>query len=254
MRRQISAAWPRWRSFSILARVVKGGPNALPDVGSGLRGEFISLEQWARTGASKRSTDRRDVVFAYHGCFPPHVRNAFKIKYALSLREVVTTMTRLYLQTTGSLNIILNATRNLQNTDLPSWVPIGQPADASPLNVSLWNSPRRNASGSKPAQFTFIDIDTISAICVKAIKIGAVSRAAPRMSYDFDALETWIEYGDVYDDTRHSFMQALEGVQESLYSSRIFPLIEAFLDVAPDSPLLEDFSDWLCHGLKGLWG
>ena len=147
-------------------------------------------------------------------------------------------MTKLYLQTTGTLNPILNAIRTPTDLDLPSWVPFGQSSSATPLYVRLSDGKRRRACGQHPAQFAFSD-DSM-ALRVKAVRIGTVRFAAEAMKYDFDALEKWVEYGEVYDDTRHSFKQAIQGGNEALHSPNLPAMIETFLDVESNDALIRD--------------
>jgi hypothetical protein len=166
---------PLSSSILLLMALGNGGPSSLPEAGSALTGASINLDEWMKTGLVKKSTDPRDIVFAYHGCFPPEIRKLLTIDYKCSLAEVLTAMTKIKIQT-KSLDLILDSAYNSGNADLPSWVPEIPDQDTFTMRVSLWGSDRSKASGSLSAKYDFVKKDGLS---VHGIRIGTVSRVTP---------------------------------------------------------------------------
>jgi hypothetical protein len=60
--------------------------------------QYFGLGTWRRL-VSRESTDARDKVFAFHGCFTPEVRQQISVDYGTSLEDIVTEMMRALYQT-----------------------------------------------------------------------------------------------------------------------------------------------------------
>jgi hypothetical protein len=235
---------PLFTSISLLIWVMNGGPSSLPEAGSGLAGASISLDEWMKTGISKKSTDPRDIVFAYHGCFPPEIGAMITIDYKCSLAEVLTAMTKIKIQT-KSLDLILDSAYNSGDANLPSWVPEIPAQDAFPIRVSLWGSDRSKASGSLSAKYDFVGKDGLS---VHGIRIGTVSRVTPPWDYE-NQLEsqTVRPECEVFKETRRSLLEACEAldVTANFENPVLDEAIQAFFDLELTSSLPRQVKAWL---------
>lgn len=235
---------PLFTSTFLLMVLMGGGPASLPEAGSALTGASISLDEWMKTGIAKKSTDPRDIVFAYHGCFPPEIRDMLTIDYNCSLAEVLTAMTKIKIQT-KSLDLILDSAYNSGNADLPSWVPEIPAQDAFPMRVSLWGSDRSKASDSLSAKYEFVGKDGLS---VHGIRIGTVSRVTPPWDYE-NQLESHAERPecDVFKDTRRSLLEACEAldVTANFENPILDEAIQAFFDLPLTSSLPLQVKAWL---------
>lgn len=235
---------PLSSSMFLLMALMDGGPASLPEAGSALAGASISLDEWMKTGIAKKSTDARDIVFAYHGCFPPEIRDMLTVDYNCSLAEVLTSMTKVRIQT-KSLDLILDSAYNSGNADLPSWVPEIPAQDAFPMRVSLWGSDKSKASGSLPAKYDFVGKD---GLLVHGIRIGTVSRVTPPWNYE-NQLESHIELPkcDVFKETRRSLLEACEALDVTVdFENPVLDeVIQAFFDLEPTSNLPLIVKAWL---------
>ncbi|KAF1816061.1 hypothetical protein P152DRAFT_427800, partial [Eremomyces bilateralis CBS 781.70] len=158
------------RVAEISARMMRFGPNALPQAGSALEGKYISLYDWQNFIPWKHASDLRDTVFAYHGCFPPAVRSLIAVDYYKPVEEIWTRMTRIFIEESKSLDIILKICD--KTLSLPSWVP-------------HWATARRSspatqkdicASGQLPAFYHFLDLTDI--LHLHGVAIGIVESVA----------------------------------------------------------------------------
>lgn len=146
---------PRWLS-RVATPLDTAGPKVLPSPGAALRGEFIRLDEWAHFVQLKLSTDPRDYVFGYHGCFSPEVRRRINVDYSASADEVWTAITQLVIFEHGLDILVRSAARDLLPTGsaMPSWVPCLRPRAISrtdqfriPLYMGLAPSKRYKAAG-----------------------------------------------------------------------------------------------------------
>ena len=136
------------------------GPAALPRPGSAFAGEFITLNNWTELVSFKKSSNPRDIAFAYHSYFTPEIRDRIKVDYAAPVSRVWAAMTQLVIEQTASLQPILGLHKyERTQADLPSWVPQWSAADhASVTAVSLLHSPEKYAAGGNmPATCEFIN-------------------------------------------------------------------------------------------------
>lgn len=86
-------------------RSMKGsGPHDIPEPGSARAGEYITLTRWRDRIHTRKSSDARDLVFGYYGCFPPELRAQISIDYSKPAAEVWTEMTRVIVRETQSLD------------------------------------------------------------------------------------------------------------------------------------------------------
>ena len=98
------------------------GPEVLPRPGAAFRGEYMTLTGWADSHQHKESTDMRDIVFGYHGCFSPELRSRIRVDYSTSVDQVWTAMAQLLICDVGLVAITYGLPKD-GPTSLPSWVP-----------------------------------------------------------------------------------------------------------------------------------
>lgn len=98
------------------------GPEILPPPGAAFHGRYMTLAGWVDSHQHKESTDLRDIVFGYHGCFSPELRGRIRVDYSTSVEQVWTAMTQLVICEIG-LGAITYGLPKDGSTSLPSWVP-----------------------------------------------------------------------------------------------------------------------------------
>jgi hypothetical protein len=143
---------------------------------------------------SKKSTDPRDKVYALVGICS--TRDTFgEIDYGREMKEIYTHTARRIISTEGKLDVICVKQHDIQQFNLPSWVPdwTRPPPNGGALVVGLQHhKPEFAAAGNSVAKFEFLDgghvlqasgfvLDTIASVGMPFKKKGAPKDIEPAL-------------------------------------------------------------------------
>jgi hypothetical protein len=144
--------------------------------GFGRRKWYMRLPNWIKNYCGGREcTESRDRVFAYHGCFPPEVRNRVTIDYKMSLEEIAMNVTIAWTESERDLDFLsqIGCRENWVSTQcIPSWIPnyFGTRTTANRLIVE---SPDESAGQAiSSPHFRFMHNSSI--LEVKGTRIGDI--------------------------------------------------------------------------------
>lgn len=156
-----------------------GGPKSLLLPSVSTKDQRPSLFELAATHKSKKSTDPKDKVYALVGISSS--RDTFgDIDYSQSMREVYSHAARHMISTSKELDVICIKQHNLEQFDLPTWVPdwTRPPHSSGPTLVGLrHHEPPFSAAGGSIAETSFLEDGYVlktSALVVGHIKHLAV--------------------------------------------------------------------------------
>ena len=139
----------------------------LPACGSAHRGQYLTLTDWIEHGYCKSSTDPKDRIFGYHGCFPPETRKLITVDYSRSLQEVFTQMTPLLFKEAKTLDVMFKCRDAVgRSLEVPSWVLVPQSfgnraatqAFQSTIEIPLSHKGKWRAAGSLQLDFNLLDL------------------------------------------------------------------------------------------------
>jgi hypothetical protein len=210
------------------------GPSSLPVAGTGF--EFnIDLLEWVFYVTYKKATDPRDIVFGFHGCFPPQVRNALSVDYTAAPDQVWTDIARLIIQQTGQLDIILISLRRQRTLPgIPSWVPQWSADQAVLVTGSGFckkKSLSRAASGSLQAVCAFDASGRM--LQAQGYEIGTVENLAHAWIVDHErlvdnrALIAWLKAAS-FKDMAEYFRRVCRELDPAAGSAGLEELFSAF--------------------------
>lgn len=213
------------------------GLNSMPEPGTALQQHFLSLEQWLDMVPLKRCSDPRDMIYGFHGCFPPNLRNRIPIDYSKRVDEVFVSMTILIIETSNQLDIILLGVYDTSpvaahRQNRPSWVPDFQHIAMDREILKVLSA---RATGSLKPDYSFKNDNTI--LCTKGIQLGIIQRITPTIRY-LDRAERLVSAPssqEIMEHLRHIF-QILEVSSEPLEST--LQLVVAFSRNAATTELL----------------
>jgi hypothetical protein len=139
----------------------------LPACGSAHRGQYLTLTDWIEHGYSKSSTDPKDRIFGYHGCFPPETRKLITVDYSRKLQEVLTQITPLLFKEAKTLDVMFKCRDAVGcSLEAPSWVLVprsfGNRAAIqvfqSTIEIPLSHKGKWRAAGSLQLNFNLLDL------------------------------------------------------------------------------------------------
>ena len=92
--------------FAMGFATLEKGPNPSPTRGR----QDLTVEKWCKMYIDMQATDPRDLVFAYFGCLPEHLKVRIDLDYGKKAAEVLQQMTRLVIEDTKSLDVLFTPT------------------------------------------------------------------------------------------------------------------------------------------------
>ncbi|KAF2464388.1 uncharacterized protein BDR25DRAFT_271850 [Lindgomyces ingoldianus] len=231
----------------------------IPVRGAARHGKHLSLRQW-RTAQLKRSTDRRDKVFGYYGCFHPSIRQQIQVDYSKTLPEVITFMMRLLLQEEG-LNMLLGPRMVYDpKYEIPSWVwSLIEPTTIPTARGVLSTIEDKNpgdwcAGGSLPSVLGFSEDSTV--LHVRGKTVATIEATAPPFSSPPRSVADDLYFLDK-SSVDLDFMTLVEHFRLTWQSFNLLPefpstlgFITAFW-LGPTGPILSELASWLCAGGSG---
>jgi hypothetical protein len=232
----------------------------IPACGAARHGKHLSLREW-RTAQLKRSTDRRDKVFGYYGCFHPSIQKQIPVDYSKTLPEVITLMMRLLLQEEG-LNMIFGPRMGYDpKYGIPSWVwslmePASVPGRAQGVLSTIVDKNPGDwcAGGSLSSVLNFSEDGTV--LHVRGKLIATIEATAPSFSSPPRSVinELFILDKSLAD---LDFMILMEHFRLAWQSFNLLPefpstlgFITAFW-LGPTGSTLSELASWLCAGGSG---
>jgi hypothetical protein len=144
--------------LSYIRTLTYGGPKSLLLSRFSSRKSHPPLFELLVSHKSKKSTDPKDKVYALVGISSS--RDTFgDIDYSQSMRQVFSHTARHIISTSKTLEVICVKQHNLDQFDLPSWVPdwTRPPSSAGPTVIGLQNhEPPFSAAGTSLVESTFL--------------------------------------------------------------------------------------------------
>ncbi|KAE8442775.1 hypothetical protein EG329_002863 [Mollisiaceae sp. DMI_Dod_QoI] len=260
----LEAVFPEAHSLVALAQsAILRISEVIPACGAARHGKHMSLREW-RTAQLKRSTDRRDKVFGYYGCFHPSIQKQISVDYSKALPEIITPMMRLLLQEEG-LDMMFGPRMGYDpNYGIPSWVwSLMEPASVPDMaqctisNLVDKNPGNWDAGGSRSSVLNFSEDGTM--LHVKGKLIATIEATSPSfsspprsVSNDFFTLDQ-----SSADLDFKTLMEYFRLAWQSLDLLPEFPSTLGFITafwLGPTSPVLSELANWLSAGGSGSLG
>ncbi|CZR62771.1 uncharacterized protein PAC_12668 [Phialocephala subalpina] len=184
---------PLWLGYSDLAW---GDPKLAIRPGSGRRKEYLRLPIWLESYCCLRDcTESRDHVFAYHGCFPPFVRDRIRLAYNMSLEQIAMDVTLAWIDSERNLDFLSQVGRRgkwISKQQVPTWIPnyFGTRASINSL-TDYSETPRQTTA---PPVFRFLDGNSV--LEVKGVWLGAINSTGTQPtgsgSFQVEGLDTYL--------------------------------------------------------------
>lgn len=192
-----------------LTTLSRSGLKALPDLGSGLQREHITLTRWYDMHIALESTDRRDIVYGLHGCFPSNIKQLIPVDYSKTIEEVFTDIARAIITTTGCLNLIRTRPIRSIEDNIPSWVPhfytSGEPLSTTNTYIEGLDSAHA-ACGITPCFATFTNNGRV--LQAKGVRFGIIKDSTESFHRSPYNTMTIQEYLDCFRDENPTHSQA----------------------------------------------
>ncbi|KAL2131494.1 hypothetical protein VTI74DRAFT_4959 [Chaetomium olivicolor] len=166
------------------------GPNALPGPGSARIMKYVSVEKWQELVRVKECHDPRDLVFGFHGCFAPELRERILVDYGREVGEIFRRMTQAMVETTDNLSAIFQAKPSALGLERPSWTPDYR---EKPILIAF---SKKDFSTNVPADRVYEFQDDGKTLRIRGVCIGivqartAVYRSDPRTHQNYQ-LDDW---------------------------------------------------------------
>jgi Heterokaryon incompatibility protein (HET) len=200
-------------------RVKNGGPKRMPLPGSASNGNFLTLDQWSSNMKIRESTDPRDKVFGFWGCFEPSVRQLINIDYSRDIADILIDMMLVRLKSGSRLDIIINQPLDYVPS-LPSWVENfdGIVLGSRPI-VVLSSVHSFQASGTQEQFYAFSE----RVLHTRGVIIGSVEKSTTPAIYlplvhppvrlqNRSELDRWTLSTDLWPMLRNHFLQRVEAL------------------------------------------
>lgn len=152
----------------------------------------LDFGTWTDLCSLKDSSDPRDLVFGFWGCFPPDVQHEIRVDYSLSPAQVLTTCKQALLQRTSRLDFLgqSNFSRESNAAKIPSWDPelrFNRPWRQAQWAMSVFEAHGTDQSDQRwgPEQKAFRELlDDAKILHVKGRWLGEVAMAAKSFPFE----------------------------------------------------------------------